>query len=56
MGGRILGIAISFFIAAWLISTAVGYIESVIVPLLIIGAVVVIAVILYRISKRKDWW
>ena len=56
VGRRILGLAISLFAAAWLISTAVGYIEQIITPLLIIGAVVVTAVIIIRIMRRNHWW
>jgi len=54
--GRIIGFALALLIAAWLIVAAVGLIQSVITPLIIIGAIIVAAIIAYRIYKRKHWW
>ena len=56
MVGRIIGFALALLIAAWLIVAAVGLIQSVITPLIIIGAIIVTAVIAYRIYRRKHWW
>jgi len=54
--GRVIGFAITLFIAALLIVSAVGLIQSVLTPLLIIAAIVIAAVIAYRIFRKKHWW
>jgi len=56
MGRRILGIAFSIFIAAWLLGMAVSYLERIITPLIIIGVIVLAAVIAYRIFQRRGRW
>ena len=56
MFGKFFGMALTLFIAAWLISSAVGLITSVRTPLLIIGGVVAAAVIAWRIFRKRHWW
>ena len=56
MGRKIFGVALSFFFATWLVSSAINYLERMIVPLLIIGALVLAGVIIFRVLNRNRRW
>ena len=56
MFGKVIGFALTLFIAAILIVSAVGLIQSVLTPLIIIAVIVIAVIIGYRIYRRKRWW
>jgi len=54
--GKVIGFALTLFIAALLIVLAVGLIQSVLTPLIIIAVIVIAAVIAYKIFRKRHWW
>ncbi|MCL2392961.1 MAG: hypothetical protein FWC66_10235 [Oscillospiraceae bacterium] len=56
MGSKMLGFALSVLVAVWLLVLAVDYLRQIRTPLIIIGGIILVAVVAYRIIQKRGRW